>query len=51
MKTVELTLQFVVPDNSNPEEWVVDGIYQVLERDEMLVGYWSVEKPGDCRDT
>ena len=38
-------------DNSNPEEWVVDGIYQVLERDEMLVGYWSVEKPGDCRDT
>lgn len=50
MKTVELTLQFVVPDTSNPEEWVVEGIYQVLEKDEMLTGYWSVERPGDQRD-
>jgi len=50
MKTVELTLQFVVPDDSNPEQWVVEGIYQVLSKDEMLTGYWSVEKPGDQRD-
>lgn len=50
MKTVELTLQFVVPDDSDPEKWVVEGIYQVLEADEMLTGYWSTEKPGDHRD-
>ena len=50
MKTVELMLVFVVPQESDPEEWAVPTIMNMLERDEQLVGYASVEKPGDCRD-
>ena len=50
MKTVELTVVFVLPEDRNPEEWVIPNIMMCLEQDEQLVGYHSVEKPGDCRD-
>lgn len=50
MKTVELTLVFVVPDTATPEEWAVPTIMNMLERDEELVGYCSIERPGDQRD-
>lgn len=51
MKTVELTLVFVVPDTATDTElWVTNAIFPLLEADEQLVSYFSVEKPGDCRD-
>lgn len=51
MKTVELTLVFVVPDDQEQTEyWVTNAIFPLLNKDEQLVSYFSVEKPGDCRD-
>ena len=51
MKTVEITLVFVVPDAADDtESWVTSALFPLLNADEQLVSYFSVERPGDRRD-